>query len=185
MNLVLDLDETLISVKLEPFKDFDFKFKIQGTLFYCKKRPSLDLFLKYVFKHFDTVNIWTAATAEYARKIINNIMSREQISKMTFIKTRKDLSYDHQGKIYKPLEKIFIDPIARSNNINKKNTIMIDDKVDFMIDNLGNSIIIPAFRGQDKDRYLPKLLIVLDGILSYNIDFSILRETLDLRKIVE
>ena len=185
MNLVLDLDETLISVTLDAIKDYDFRFTIQGTKFYGKKRPGLELFLTYVFKHFASVSVWTAATMEYARKVANNIFTKEQMEKILFFKTRRDLSYDPNKKIYKPLQKIFSDPVAVKRNITKKNTVVIDDRLDFMRFNPGNGIVIPAFKRQVRDKYLPKLLIVLDGIIYYNIDFSNMDNVLVLKDMVD
>ena len=185
MNLVLDLDETLISVTLDSIKDYDFKFKIQGTIFFGKKRPGLDLFLAYAFKHFKTVSVWTAATMDYAKRVINNIFTKDQISKLVFVKTRRDVSYDSNGRIYKPLKKIFTNPIAISNNINITNTVMVDDKLHFLSDNPGNGIVIPVYKGHVRDQYLPKLLIVLDGIINFNMDTSKLESSLILREIVE
>ena len=193
MNLVLDLDETLISVTLDTIKDYDFRFTIQGTKFYGKKRPGLELFLSYVFKHFASVSVWTAATMEYAKKVANNIFTKEQMEKIVFFKTRRDLSYDgfypegsrHSKKIYKPLEKIFNDPKAIKHNITKANTVMVDDRQDFMRYNPGNGIIIPPFKRQLRDKYLPKLLIVLDGILFHQLDFTKMDKSLVLKDIVD
>ena len=185
MNLVLDLDETLISVTLDTIKDYDFRFTIQGARFYGKKRPGLELFLSYVFKHFASVSVWTAATMEYARKVGNNIFTKEQMEKILFFKTRRDLSSDSGKKIYKPLQKIFDDQRSITYNITRANTVMVDDRLDFMRFNPGNGIVIPPFKRQVRDKYLPKLLIVLDGILYHRIDFSTMDTALILKDIVD
>lgn len=42
---------------------------------------------------------------------------------------------------------------------------MIDDKRSATGDNLGNAIIVPPWKGSPKDKCLPKLMVILDGIL--------------------
>jgi TFIIF-interacting CTD phosphatase-like protein len=185
MHLVLDLDETLISVSMNPIKDPDFKFSLQGTIYYGKKRPGLDLFLTFAFKRFQTVNVWTAATWEYAHRVLNHIMTAEQRSRLAFFKTRKDLAAFNEGPYYKPLEKIFSDPKAKKLGLTKANTIMIDDRDDVLRDNPGNGIMIPPWKGRKNDKYLPKLLIVLDGALHHNLGFGHFGHVFDLRQLVD
>jgi len=185
MHLVLDLDETLIHVSLTPVKECDFTFVLQGTTYYGKKRPNLDLFLTFAFKRFHSVSIWTAATAAYAKKIINNIMTPDQQKNLAFFKTRKDLEKVNKGPYFKPLRKIFSTSKAHQLHMHKHNTIMIDDRDDVLHDNPGNGIKIPPYRGLNSDKYLPKLLIILDGILHHNIGFGHFSKVIDLQQLVD
>lgn len=164
MNIVLDLDETLVSVTSKKINKYDFDFMIGDIKYYAKKRPNLDLFLGYIFKHFATVNVWTAATRPYAMHILNNIMTKEQILKLNYILARENLSIKSDGTFTKPLAKIFR---SKSNykSLDPNNTIMIDDKRSATGDNLGNAIIVPPWKGSSKDMCLPKLMIILDGVL--------------------
>ena len=91
MNIVLDIDETLVSVSLQPRKSYDFVFRVGKYVYYAKKRPNLSLFLKYIFKNFVTVNVWTAATRPYAEKILDNILNKSQKSKLHYFLTRENL----------------------------------------------------------------------------------------------
>jgi TFIIF-interacting CTD phosphatase-like protein len=109
MHLVLDLDETLIHVSMIPLKNYDFAFKLQNVSYYGLKRPELDTFLKFAFSRFDTVSIWTAATADYAKKVIGFIMTPEQRSRVAFFRTRKDLETVNSS-YYKPLKRLFATP---------------------------------------------------------------------------
>lgn len=181
MHLVLDLDETLIHVSMNPVKEPDFTFTIQGAKYYGKKRPNLDLFLVYAFKKFQTVSVWTAATAEYAKKVLNNIMTADQRKRLAFFKTRTDLD----GRYLKPLKKIFGTPKARQLGITPHNTIMIDDRDDVLNDNPGNGIRIPAWKGTRGDKYLAKLLIILDGVMHHNLGFGHFPRVIDLRTLVD
>ena len=94
VNLVLDLDETLIhTVEVTPkfskqlSKMVDFYFKIDDQYYWVIKRPGLDLFLDFLFKYFN-VGIWTAGDKEYAKNICKNILSYEQLKKIRFIYSR-------------------------------------------------------------------------------------------------
>ena len=185
MHLVLDLDETLIHVSVQKPTTYEFSFILSGTTYYGKKRPGLELFLKYAYKNFETVSIWTAATQEYAHKIVKYIMSEAQISSLMFFKTRKDLAISPKGIYFKPLKTIFNDAKAKVRSITTETTIMIDDKAEVLCDNPGNGILIPVWRGDQKDKYLLKLLIVLDGIIKNNIIFGHFGKVIDLANIVD
>lgn len=185
MHLVLDLDETLIHVSMVPVKGADFVFSIQGTKYYGKKRPNLDLFLAFAFKRFDSVSVWTAATAEYARKVLNNIMTPVQQGKLAFFKTRRDLESGSPGPYFKPLAKIFGTPKAKQLGMTAKNTIMIDDRDDVLRANPGNGIKIPPWRGMSGDKYLPKLVIILDGVFHHNLGFGHYPKVIDLCTLVD
>ena len=185
MHLVLDLDETLISVSVLRPNTYDFSFILNGTTYYGKKRPGLDLFLRFAFKNFETVSIWTAATREYAVKIVKYIMTEKQIAALMFFKTRKDLAMSPGGSYFKPLRTIFTDPKAKTKGITPETTVMIDDKAEVLRDNPGSGILIPAWKGVQSDKYLHKLLIVLDGIVKHGIVFGHFGKVMDLTSIVD
>lgn len=185
MHLVLDLDETLIHVSMIPVKDHDFTFTIGGVRYFGKKRPNIDLFLKFAFSRFDSVSVWTAATAEYAKKVVGHIMTKEQRSQLAFFKTRRDLESSNPGPYFKPLRQMFDTPKAKQIGMTVHNTIMIDDRDDVLRDNPGNGIKIPAWKGNRNDKYLPKLLIILDGVLHHNLGFGHFNRVIDLRTLVD
>ena len=80
-NILLDLDQTLISA--EASEDFDIdKHKERSKLFSWKdmdgyyivfERPHLSEFLDYIFENFN-VSVWTAASKDYALFIIEHII---------------------------------------------------------------------------------------------------------------
>ena len=169
MNIVLDLDETLISASLTPPVKYDYKFTLNPSseVYYLCKRPHLDLFLKFIFKKFKTVNIWTAATRVYALKVIEFIFTPTQLKRLGFIKTRDDLKIKKDGSYTKPLHTVF----NKQGAIKDFNTLMIDDRRSVSSDNLGNTIIVPAFKASSpkamQDRALAQLIIVLNGVLEH------------------
>lgn len=163
MNIVLDLDETLIHtyddnelIGREP----DFSFKLGGYIYKVTKRPKLDQFINWIFSHpkIKTVNIWTAATCDYARNIIKHILTPAQRKKLHIFHTRK-----HVVQGTKPLDKIFNDKLR------KNNTIMVDDRAEIGVSNPGNLIVIPAYLGDTNDDYLDKLSILINLILDQKI----------------
>jgi TFIIF-interacting CTD phosphatase-like protein len=189
MNIILDLDETLVSVTTKPVRVFDFKFSIidqltnQPVTYYARKRPNLEIFLKYIFKNFSSVAVWTAATKQYASKVIQGIMTNEQINALAFVKCRDDLKVDATGTYTKPLHRVFqTHPV-----IKKHNTLMIDDRRSVLVENLGNAIIVPAWKGHPSDDpSLAQLIIILNGILQYRdvIDFQSHKEVIFLKDLV-
>ncbi len=187
-TIILDLDETLIhsETNAKVMANPDFTFVIAGEKYYVRKRPGLDKFLAYVFSHFKTVGVWTAATKDYANKIVNNIFTPEQKAQLKYFMSRKHI-IDGQ----KPLQRIF-DQAGDAKGINNKqgetcttctkyNTIMIDDNPDVLSNNPGNAIQVPQWLGKGKDDYLFKLIIVLQSILdlkvSVNTDHGIIKLT--------
>jgi TFIIF-interacting CTD phosphatase-like protein len=165
MNIVLDIDETLIHAVSRKHKDaaFSIKFNTGGNIeqYYILQRPGLKAFLKFVFNNFATINVWTAATKDYAIAIMSKILTRKQISSLRFFNTRKQCSVDGS----KPLNDIFNTKEAKGLNIMRHNTLMIDDKVEVVKHNKGNGIIVPAWNGNKKDNALHRLTILLDTIL--------------------
>jgi len=167
-NIILDLDETLIHSTLRRIKDPDFKIIFpatqshRATTYYVKKRPGLDKFLRYIFKNFKTVSVWTAATRDYAEQVIANIFTKKQRAQLKYFHSR-----EHTQEGIKPLKLIFNDNNAKNLKIQPNNTIIIDDKKEVVYHNPGNGIIIPAWLGKKPDNYLSKLIIVLSGIIKY------------------
>lgn len=182
MHLVLDLDETLIHVSVRAISRPDFKFTLDGVTYYGRKRPHLDLFLKYAFRHFDSVSVWTAATKKYAEHVLNAIMTEEQRGRLLFFLTRRNLTVSPEG-YYKPLASMFRTQRAKQNGMKASNTIMVDDKADVLRDNIGNGILIPAWKAQAGDKYLSKMIIIMDGIFKNQLPMGHYESYLDLKYI--
>lgn len=163
-NIILDIDETLIHTEMQPKNKPYFTITVAGTKYFVTPRPGLKEFLDYIFKRFKTVNIWTAATREYAYLIMSHILNKKQQSQLRFFNTRE---HTHMGA--KPLSLIFNGELAKKHNVCEHNTIIIDDRMDVSRFNLGNAIIVPPWLGSGHDDYLYKLMIILDGILSKKI----------------
>ena len=91
-NILLDLDQTLISAEATDEYDFNknkdksrlFQYENMDDYYIVFERPGLQKFLDYLFKHFN-VSIWTAASKEYALFIIKNIILRGNNRKLDWI----------------------------------------------------------------------------------------------------
>jgi hypothetical protein len=71
--------------------------------------------------------------------------------------------------------------------IKKHNTLMIDDRRSVLVENLGNAIIVPAWKGVGtEDPSLAQLIIILNGILQYQdvLDFNMHKEVMYLKDLV-
>jgi hypothetical protein len=172
VNLVLDLDETLIHTiqsdvprkDLERYADFSFQIGANSPNFYVFKRPGLREFLETVFEKFKRVGIWTAADSLYAKAVLKRILTYEQMSKLDFVFSRGFCDSDVIGFV-KPLQKIF-DLAGTVNKDGKKfstwnpeETIQLDNCAQVMKLNLRNGIVAPDYKPPhlDHDIYL-KLL---------------------------
>lgn len=166
MHIVLDLDETLVSVTTTRPAHYDFEFQLGNTSYYVRKRPHLELFLGYIFKNFDTVNVWTAATRPYAEIVIRGIMTENQVRSLTYVLAREDLVINHNGAIIKPLVKMY-KGISGGPALDPDQTLMIDDRISVVENNQGNAIIVPPWNGNSTDIALAQLVVILDGIFKH------------------
>ena len=140
-TLILDLDETLISFKIEKNK------KNKGLL---KFRPGLDEFLQNVKKYYEII-IFTSSTKQYADPIINEIENNIKYFDYKLYRHHtiicdnffvKDIS-----RIGRPLDKIIIvDNMPQNYKLQKENGIMIkpywgEDNYDSALLSLGDILI--------------------------------------------
>lgn len=165
MNVVLDLDETLVRIVTTPVRGvkYDFIFRIGNDLYYGLKRPNLDQFLRFLFAKFVSVNVWTAAVEEYAHHVVRAIFTPEQRKRLGVVYHRGHLSFSVFGGFTKSLSTMF----DRNSHLNHDNTIIIDDRHISMRNNYGNAIIIKKFTGNNADNELKKLIIILKGLLKF------------------
>lgn len=97
INLVLDLDNTLISSisnrELKQMKNINsrkLEYKDMDSYYRVFYRPHLKEFLEYAFTNFH-VTVWTAASRDYAAFIIDNILLDNNSKKQYTIAPKKQL----------------------------------------------------------------------------------------------
>ena len=174
INIVLDLDQTLISAEASEELDVE-KYKEKSKLFRSDdmdgyyivySRPYLQEFLDYIFKNFN-VTVWTAASKDYAlfiieKIVLNNITNR----KLDFIFFSYHCDWSKNKKKYSK-ELCMLWDIHNLPGYNAQNTVIIDDfKSDVHKCQPNNCIIAPPFEftedGSENDTFLRDIIPQLD-----------------------
>ena len=168
-NLLLDLDNTLICAEL--YDDLSeeeinrckkkFKYHNMDDYFLVCERPCVQEFLDFVFDNFN-ISIWTAASKDYAKFIINNVI---------LIKPNRKLDYffwDKHCKISKKFDtnfsknlKILWTKYNRGqglDNYNYNNTFILDDYDEVWKNQKCNSIPAKSFEILNKNSYNDRFL---------------------------
>lgn len=153
--IVLDLDQTLISAEkpsditnLDPVKKNNFTSHNMDDLYVVFERPGLQKFLAYIFENCN-VNIWTAASKDYAMFIINNIiLGNHKNRKLNYVlfSYHCDISQDKsKSGCTKDLNTLW--DLYNIKGFNKNNTVIVDDYVEDVFDKQKNNCIIaPEFK---------------------------------------
>jgi carboxy-terminal domain RNA polymerase II polypeptide A small phosphatase len=163
--LILDLDKTLIyatETKLERPPNFTL-FESTEQPYFVYKRPHLETFLEFCFANFE-VAIWTSSSEEYAKGIVDNILTSSQ--KPVFVWSRSRCTYRRSLETYeyewlKNLTKV------KRHAYKLENVIMVDDTPAKLAKNYGNLVPVKSFEGNPLDdelsllsRFLEKLKMV-------------------------
>lgn len=177
LNIVLDLDETLIkSVIAETEDERDIYTKLPYYLFdmeyhknyYCIfERPGLFKFLTDCYELFN-IYVVTMASKRYCDNIIEFINNKLDKNIFTKVYCRDDI--EKTG--YKSLTNL---------NISIFNTIIIDDRIDVWIDDFENMIIPEQYNGPhelnyENDNYFKrmyKILYIIDKIFDLDIETTL------------
>lgn len=174
-NLVLDLDNTLISAEALtefPFhqpgmreKAMHFPIHDMDGYYIVFERPGLQLFLDYAFQNYD-VTIWTAASKDYALFIVDRIILQndpERKLENIFFAHHCDLSrrrFDGNNKDLRLLWETF-----RIGSYDPQNTIIVDDLDEVRQIQPENAVRIHPFEildsGSEHDRHLEELRTTL------------------------
>jgi hypothetical protein len=160
INIVLDLDQTLISG--EPLSELDIKtcdtkglkYHIMDDEYAIFERPGLQDFLRFLFKDPRIrVSVWTAASKLYATFVIRNVILQGEKDKDEVAKNPRKLDYilflyhtevsKAFGKGTKDLS--LIKSLFKSKNYHKCNTFIIDDNEEVKETNGSNCIFVKPF----------------------------------------
>lgn len=184
-RLVLDIDETMVYTVgapdddlkelLTPGKYLDVRKRLyvitlsDGSHMWGVKRPYLSEFLKFAQDYFDEVIVWTAGTEDYADAIVGVVFDpSEGIRPPAQVYSRKDC-LRHGGADTKPLSKIF------DGERSATNTLMLDDRADYMQFNLDNGIVVPKYSPRSDVESIRQCEFTLPTIMDW-------LETPDVRK---
>lgn len=191
-NIILDLDETLLSTvdikdknDTKGVNDLDalqMKTEFKFYDFLITPRPYLQDFLKFLFTNFN-VSIWTAASKDYACYIVDNLItpakSNRKLTCLFF-----DMHRNISEKIYNAPKKLELlwSHFNLYDDFNEKNTIIIDDLQDVKKSQPSSTYQIPAFdvrkAGYENDRELKKLKKLLsENLVGLNQSSSLARDS--------
>jgi TFIIF-interacting CTD phosphatase-like protein len=173
-NLILDLDQTLISSEsinainsdsLKKKSDL-FRVDVLDDFYKIFSRPYLQEFLDYAFKNFN-VSVWTAASKDYALFIIENIIINNQPERKLdyiFFSYHCDIS-KYDKKYSKELCMLWEN--YKLMGYSEKNTVILDDfKDDVHKSQPNNCIIAKPFEffseNSENDKFLLDLIPQLE-----------------------
>jgi TFIIF-interacting CTD phosphatase-like protein len=173
-NIILDLDQTLISAEASEDLNFNkYKEKIKkfrsddmDGYYMVYSRPYLQEFLDYAFKNFN-VTIWTAASKDYALFIIEKIIiNNDPNRKLDFIFFSYHCDLSKKKKKHSK-ELCMLWDIHNLPGYSQKNTVIIDDyKADVHKCQPNNCIIAPPFEftkeNSENDTFLKDIIPELE-----------------------
>lgn len=175
-NILLDLDQTLISA--EPTEEYDFKknkeradkftYHDMDGYYIVFERPGLQKFLDWLFANYN-VSVWTAASKDYALFIVDKILLSNPNRKLDhiFFSYHCDVSNAKKDgtKNIKTLGEVFKLPKYKLDN-----TIILDDYDEVYNTQPKNCIIAHPFEfnksGSENDDFLVKLQPQLETLKS-------------------
>ena len=175
-NVILDLDETLISAtsydESNHLHNRDknmnlFTYHHMSGDYIIAERPHVQKFLDFLFSNFN-VSVWTAASKSYALFVINNVILSRDKRKLDYIlySSHCDISKNSTGCI-KNLEQLF-----HIYGYNKNNTLIIDDNLEVFSKQSNKVINIKPFISlkdkSEKDTELLKIEKFLSGLIKNN-----------------
>lgn len=190
LNLVLDLDETLlhtISVTHSQEELIKTYCVMPNMLFhYCDEnnhyimfyRPNVLKFIENIVLYFN-VYIYTNATHFYTNLIVVFLINQLKYNPFKQIKCRDEFSTNFAKYLH-------------ILNLDKSNTIILDDHVDVWVDDKENQIMIKQFivdhmtENYLQDNELDKILTILKNInIEHNSILSIVSNKLSLTQIIK
>lgn len=170
LNIVLDLDNTLICAEIQkefPFKDetmkhkaVQFKFHDMDGYYIVFERPGVQTFLDFLFQHFN-VSIWTAASKDYALFIADKIVLQDPKRDLKYLmfSYHVDLADDEYHGGTKDLR--LLHSFFKLPGFTRENTLIIDDLEDVKKTQPDACIHLKAFKFFDalseKDNELVKV----------------------------
>ena len=160
MNVILDLDNTIISTQSTKSKVKYYNYLIYDKTEVIYFRPHLQEFLDYLFDNFN-VSVFTHADKDYAMFIVDNIILGRKERKLDFVFYRYHVNMGmrlYNG--YKDLRLLWDE--FKMYGFYPSNTVIIDDNVLVQQTNPYNTIrVVPFEANNEKDDELLRVIKVL------------------------
>ncbi|GMH40593.1 hypothetical protein BSKO_08497 [Bryopsis sp. KO-2023] len=184
MNIIFDLDSTLIDAQYSMGGKAAFVMGRQGPAHVCGKelcnlyiykRPGVDDLLEWCFQNCENVGMWTLSGPKWVDEVLTHVLkgfprerwsfiwTGERATRLTLQSTR-DISADavvlEGRKVVKDLKKVFRQQGLRKKGYRRNNTIIVEDTPSNCARNYGNGIFVSPFdilKCSTPDRELPML----------------------------
>lgn len=159
--LILDIDETLIYASETPLPE---KPDARISSFSIYRRPHLMEFLEFCAREF-SVAVWTSATADYAKAVIDALFPKAYRLEFVFDRDRCTRRHDPRTGAFfliKDLKKV------KRRGFSLGDVIMIEDTPTNLARQYGNVIAVSRFRGDPDDRELMSLIDYLKTLKEVN-----------------
>jgi NLI interacting factor-like phosphatase len=151
MNIILDMDETLLSAQFNATANLFnclpmFAKDIKPYIILTKQvheRPFLDVFFEYVFRKFQRVSIWTHGTSNWYCECYEKVLKQfiPYGKRFHIVITRDNGIIPFRQDLSKQLADLYLyNPLYNENN-----TLILDDKPYTYKYNISNSIFIEPY----------------------------------------
>ena len=160
------LDKDLLATKLNKTKVYD--MKDNGKSYYLVfERPHVQEFLDFLFENF-SVNIWTAATKDYAAFIIEHLVLNQRANRKldyVFVNYHTRKSKKRYGKRF-PKNLKMLQDVYEIPNMTDSNSFIIDDHPDVKSSQVERCIVAPEWNIFDEDTLELNLTALDDTFLN-------------------
>ena len=155
-TIILDLDETLVSIESKHKNNHDFSFTgPDGEIYYVKKRPGVDDFLAYINGRFNVI-VWSAGLDFYVDAVVRELFKDLSMPKHVFSREFCDIGPNFY--VVKPIDKI------RHLIGNTDYALFLDDNPTTFSKNPENAIWVNEYTGQNDDLTMTHLKAVLKDL---------------------
>jgi len=175
VNLLLDLDETLVHCSVDPIPDADVRFPVTfnnaNYEVYVRKRPHLDKFFALIAGKFE-VTVFTASQQVYAERLLNLL---DPEGKHIHHRLYRDSCLNVDGNFLKDLNVL-------GRDLTK--TVLVDNSPHAFGYQLENGVPIESWFEDKSDKELLKLAHFVHGLLGKDDVRSVVRDTFHLHDLV-
>jgi hypothetical protein len=140
MNIILDLDGTLINDKVQP-------------------RPHLKYFFYFIFQNFQRVSIWTLGNNEWFNRAYSEVLRPLMPvgSYFHFVWCRINHINTLFHGVVKPLNTVYN---TFPGMYTEKNTFIVDDTPSTYQENMNNALAITTYRDSPTDTELLRIISI-------------------------
>lgn len=145
-HIIWDLDGTLIDTSYFGENHTGVRPALSPFPYqYTYIRPYAVSTLCWSFEAFETVSIWTAASREYALKMVGALLTDEQADQLAYLWSSEHCDDDPSSLLYDSRYKNLSRLFDEHPSANASNTVMIDDTPSMLRYHRGNHLIVSSW----------------------------------------